>query len=99
MAKDAPTKKKDASNTGRHNARAGRYLGAEARGRYTKPIPRNQRRSPRWYGPAVLSVLLLGVLTIALNYANALPGGTSRWYLLAGVAILFSGFMAMLRYH
>ncbi|HYD09048.1 MAG TPA: cell division protein CrgA, partial [Acidimicrobiales bacterium] len=53
-----------------------------ASGRYTPPIPREQKVSPRWV-PVLMFVLLgLGVLVIVLNYLNLLPGDTSNTYLL-----------------
>jgi hypothetical protein len=77
----------------------GRYVSAEERGRYTRPVPNSVHSSPAWYGPFIVGVFLLGLATIILNYADALPGGTSGWYLLVGILIIFLGFAAMLRYH
>ena len=76
----------------------GKYLSAEERGRYTAPTPKSVHHSAPWYGPMILVLFLLGVLTLALNYLNALPGATSAWYLLVGLVFIFAGFVALLRY-
>jgi hypothetical protein len=46
----------------------------------------------------ILVLFALGLLTLALNYLNALPGAVSSWYLLAGVVFIMTGFIALLRY-
>lgn len=80
-------------------SRIGRYTAPEHSGKYTPPIPRTVRRSPRWFGPAVLVLLVLGVLVILLDYLTVLPGGTSAWYLVAGLLVIFTGFVMATRYH
>lgn len=80
----------------------GRAVAKEAtrqRSRYTPPIPRKQRKSPAWMGIMLLAFLILGVLTIMLNYLGALPGGASNWYLLTGLGLIFVGFGMATRYH
>jgi len=84
---------------GRRGSKVGRYTPAEESGRYTPPIPKSVRRSPRWYGVTLLVLLLLGVLTILLNYLNVLPGGTRVWYLVGGLGMIFVGFLMATRYH
>ena len=79
-------------------SRVGRYTPAEESGRYTPPIPKNVRRSARWYGITLLVLLLLGVLTILLNYLGVLPGGTKVWYLVSGLVMIFIGFLMATRY-
>jgi Cell division protein CrgA len=54
------------------------------------------KKSPRWYGPAVLGVMGAGVLVIVLNYMGLIPGtnGTfSSTYLLVGGALIALGFV------
>lgn len=80
-------------------SRIGRYTAPEESGRYTPPVPRTVRRSPAWYGPLVLLLLVAGVLLIILNYMTVLPGSVSAWYLVAGIASMFVGFVAATRYH
>ncbi len=95
--------RKGRSSEGRATAkgggsRVGRYTAPEESGRYTAPIPKDVRHSPRWFGPLVLVLLVLGVLTIMLNYFGVLPGGASAWYLLTGLIVIFAGFLLATRY-
>jgi hypothetical protein len=82
----------------RSGDRVGRYKSPEESGRYTPPVPRDVRRSPRWFGAALLLMLVLGVLTILLNYLSVLPGSVSVWYLVGGLGLIFGGFLAATRY-
>jgi hypothetical protein len=88
-----------ATAKGSPGAKIGRYTPAEESGRYTPPVPKGVRRSPRWYGPAILILLVLGLLLILLNYLTVLPGGVSVWYLVAGLVVIFAGFLMATRYH
>jgi len=56
------------------------------------------RRSPKWYGALVLLLLVAGVLCIILNYITVLPGSVSAWYLVAGLIVIFVGFIMATRY-
>lgn len=76
----------------------GRYTPPDQSGRYTAPVPRAVRRSPAWYGAAILVLLVLGVLTILLNYLGVLPYSVTSWYLVAGLVIILVGFMMATRY-
>ena len=76
----------------------GRYVSAEESGRVTQAIDHSHDASPRWFGPTILLLLILGVLMIVLNYLNALPGATSAWYLLAGL-ITILGAVVMASYY
>lgn len=76
----------------------GRYTAPEESGRYTPPVPRDVRRSPRWFGALVLALLIAGVLMILLNYLTVLPGSVSTWYLVGGLAVIFAGFVMATRY-
>jgi hypothetical protein len=76
----------------------GRYTSAEVSGRYTRPTPKNVRRSAKWFGPSILFLMIFGVLTILLNYLTVLPGAVSVWYLVAGLVIIFVAFMMATRY-
>jgi uncharacterized membrane protein len=76
----------------------GRYKSAEQTGRYTAPVPRSIRRSSPWLGVSVLVLLLGGLLMILLNYLSVLPGSTSTWYLVAGLVVIFTGFVLATRY-
>jgi hypothetical protein len=67
--------------------------------RYTAPIPKSVRTSPRWYGPLLLALLLVGLFMIVGNYVGILPGGTSNWYLVSGLSAIVVGAMMATRYH
>jgi Cell division protein CrgA len=79
-------------------SRVGRYTAPEHSGKYTPPIPKTVRKSPRWFGALVLVLLILGVLLILLNYLTVLPGSVSAWYLVAGLVVIFFGFVFATRY-
>lgn len=76
----------------------GRYVSAEARGRYTAPRPPGDEHSPRWYGWLLIDLLIFGLLVITLNYLQVLPGSVSPWYLVVGLASMFSAFFLATRY-
>jgi hypothetical protein len=70
----------------------GKYMSAEQTGRYTRPIPKDTRRSPKWFGYLVVGLLIFGALLLVGNYLSFLPGAVSSWYLAGGLAAIFGGF-------
>ena len=61
--------------------------------RYTPPVPRKVKVSPRWV-PIVMGLLLVaGSMLIILNYLDLLPGGASNAYLLVGLGLITAGFI------
>jgi Cell division protein CrgA len=69
-------------------------------GRYTPPIPREQKVSPKWVPALMFTLLILGMLTIVTNYLNLLPGkDPSNVYLLLGLAFITGGFITATKYH
>ena len=68
-------------------------------GRYTAPIPRTVKVSPRWVPVLILTFLLVGVIVIICNYLGVLPGGASNWYLLVGLGLIVAGFVTATGYH
>ena len=93
--------RKGKSAGGRATAsKVGRPSTPEESGRYTKPIPKSVRRSPQWYGALVLALLIVGVAIIVLNYLSHLPGVAhgSAWGLVAGLVLIFAGFLLATRY-
>ena len=70
-----------------------------ASGRYTPPIPKEQKVSPRWVPILMFALLGLGVLVIVLNYLDLLPGDTSNTYLLVGLGLITGGFVVATNYH
>ena len=67
-------------------------------GRYTPPVPKSQKVSPRWVPILMFALLLGGVLVIVLNYLNLL-GHASNGKLLIGLALITAGFVTATNYH
>ncbi|CAN5143746.1 hypothetical protein BH18ACT4_BH18ACT4_11550 [soil metagenome] len=76
-----------------------------ATGRYTPPIPREEKVSPRWVPILMFALLGLGMLLILLNYVGIVPGfgplpdDTSNVYLLIGLGLILAGIIAATQYH
>jgi hypothetical protein len=92
--------RKGKSSSGRTTSKVGRPSTAQESGRYTPPIPKSVRRSPAWYGILVLVLLIGGVAVIVTNYLSHLPFGDhgSPWGLVAGLVMIFAGFLMATRY-
>ncbi|MGH9103050.1 MAG: cell division protein CrgA [Acidimicrobiales bacterium] len=86
------------SNT-RQGARRPAGKATASSGRYTPPIPRSVRHSPRWVPVLLLSFFVLGLILIVVNYLGVLPGGASNWYLLGGLVLICAGFVTATQYH
>jgi hypothetical protein len=69
----------------------------EQTGRYTRPIPKDTRTSPPWFGFLVVGLMLLGAMLLVGNYLRFLPGAVSPWYLVAGLAAIIAGFLLATR--
>ena len=94
--------RKGRSASGRTStSKVGRYKSPEESGRYTAPIPKSVRHSPRWFGALVLILLIGGVVVITVNYLARLPFAAhgSPWGLVAGLVMIFAGFLMATRYH
>jgi hypothetical protein len=106
-AKQGPGKaqKKGRSTTGRVTASTkgattkGATGGSVQSSRYTPPIDRKQKVSPRWFGFLIIAMFLLGVLIVILNYADLLPGGVNNAWLIAAIGAIFIGLLLATRYH
>jgi hypothetical protein len=92
--------RKGKSTAGRTTSKVGRPSTAEESGRYTRPIPKSVRRSPPWYGALVLALLIVGVAVIVVNYLAHIPfvAHGSAWGLVAGLVMIFAGFLFATRY-
>ena len=92
--------RKGRSTAGRTTSKVGRPSTAEESGRYTRPIPKSVRRSPPWYGAVVLALLIVGVAVIVVNYLAHIPwvAHGSAWGLVAGLVLIFAGFLLATRY-
>jgi hypothetical protein len=70
-------------------------------GRYTPPIPREVKVSPKWVPVLMFVFLITGLLVIVLNYLGVLPtksGDASNWYLLLGLGLITAGFITATGY-
>jgi Cell division protein CrgA len=67
-------------------------------GRYTPPIPKAYKESPKWVPVLLLAFLALGMLTIVGNYLGLLPGGAKNGYLFVGLGLITCGFITATRY-
>ncbi len=67
-------------------------------GRYTPPIPKSQKSSPRWLAVLMLTLLIAGMLVVVCNYLGVLPGGASNGYLFLGLGLITAGFLVATRY-
>ena len=62
--------------------------------RYTPPSPKKAKSSHLWVPVTMFTCLVLGVVVIAGNYMELLPGGeVSNNFLLIGLVLLISGFV------
>ena len=86
-----------ATRKGRSSGRAAGRASTSS-GRYTPPIPRSVKVSPKWMGPLILVLLILGALMIVLNYFDQLPASPTNWYLLGGIALIAGGFVTATQY-
>jgi hypothetical protein len=103
-AKQGPGKaqKKGRSSGGRTTASSKSGPGASGSvqsARYTPPIDRSQKVSPRWFGILIIALFALGVLIVILNYAGLLPGGVNNAWLIAAIGSIFVGLLLATRYH
>jgi hypothetical protein len=80
-----------------HVRAEGSHPGASSR--YTPPVPLSEKVSPPWVAPTMFTLLGLGTATIILNYIDVLPGGTSNWYLFAGLGLILAGIITATRLH
>jgi hypothetical protein len=69
------------------------------RTRYTAPPPKKAPASPLWYGVAITTLLLVGLLIVVTNYIGLLPGEAENRYLIIGLVFISAGFMMATGYH
>jgi hypothetical protein len=67
-------------------------------GRYTPPIPKDQKVSPKWVPAVMFTCLIVGMLLIIVNYTGSL-WSTSNWYLIGGLGLITAGFITATQYH
>ena len=66
--------------------------------RYTPPTPKELKHSPPWLPVLMFALLAVGVLIIIFNYLELLPGATTNWYLLVGLAAILGGIVVATQY-
>jgi hypothetical protein len=91
-----PSAKSTARSSSKGSASAS---GSVQSNRYTPPIDRSQKVSPKWFGVLIIAMFALGVLIVILNYAGLLPGGVDNAWLIAAIAAIFVGLILATRYH
>ena len=67
-------------------------------GRYTPPIPKEEKVSPRWVPVLMFALLGLGMVIIIANYLEVLPGDAKNEYLFVGLALITAGFITATKY-
>ncbi|MEX2275064.1 MAG: cell division protein CrgA [Actinomycetota bacterium] len=68
--------------------------------RYQLEPDRKQPRkeSPRWYGPALMALMGIGVVTIVANYVFGIEGTARNLYLFIGLGLIALGFIGTTRW-
>jgi hypothetical protein len=84
--------------TGRVTPKRSDRSGATSSGRYTPPVPKQQRVSPTWVPVLMFTLLIAGVLVVIANYLSLLPGEASNMYLFLGLGFITAGFITATRY-
>ena len=93
----ANNKSKKGPQGGRHHPRDEKT--SVESGRYTAPIPKNAQSSPVWMAVVLIGLIVLGMITIVVNYiAHVLPASPSTWYLVGGVLAMAVGFLGLTNY-
>ncbi len=67
-------------------------------GRYTPPIPKEHKVSPRWVPVLMFTLLIVGMLVIIANYLEVLPGDAKNEYLFVGLGLITAGFITATKY-
>ncbi len=55
--------------------------------------------SAAWIPVLMFTLLGIGSVMIVLNYVALVPGGTSNWYLVAGLGLILAGIITATQYH
>ena len=95
-----PPHAKKASKSGKPGATPSGRVTPKPTARYTPPVPRSEKVSPRWVPIVMFTSLGLGMLVILANYVSLLPGDEpSNLYLLLGLVLITIGFITATKYH
>jgi hypothetical protein len=71
----------------------------KASSRYTPPVPKQEKVSPKIVPIMMFTFLGVGFLTILANYVGLLPGGAKNLYLVVGLVLITAGFITATQYH
>ena len=72
---------------------------AEPSSRYTPPVLRQQKVSPRWVPVLMFCLLGIGTVIILCYYLGFVPGGRNNWYLFIGLTSVLGGLFTATKYH
>jgi len=84
--------------TGRVTPKGGHQVTPTLSGRYTPPIPREVKVSPKWVPVLMFVLLIVGMLVIITNYLEVLPGDAKNTYLFLGLGMITAGFITATKY-
>jgi hypothetical protein len=70
--------------------------GVAASSRYTPPVPRSVRESPRWVPILMVALLVIGAIVILLRY---LLETNSNWPVFIGLGFVLSGLYTATKWH
>lgn len=62
-------------------------------------LPPEAKVSPTWVPILLFSLLAAGTVLIIVNYLGLIPGGTSNWWLLAGLGLILGGVITATQLH
>jgi hypothetical protein len=102
QSKKAPSKKAPSKpgKSGKPGSASSGRVTPKATNRYTPPIPKTEKVSPKWVPVVMFASLGLGMLVILANYVSLLPGdGPSNMYLLLGLVLITIGFVTATKFH
>ncbi|HEV2360309.1 MAG TPA: cell division protein CrgA [Acidimicrobiales bacterium] len=71
---------------------------AKQSGRYTPPIPKTVRHSPSWYPYVLITLFVIGLAVIVINYAGVF-WAASNIALVVGLALIVAGAFMATTYH
>ena len=83
----------------KRNGAAPTAAGISGSGRYTAPTPAEFKVSPWWVPALMITLLVLGVLVILLNYLSLLGGSANNIFLFVGLGLIVAGFITSTRWH
>ncbi len=101
MAKPVkPPHAKKATKSGKPGGTTSGRVTPKPTARYTPPVPKSEKVSPKWVPIVMFTSLGLGMLVILANYVSLLPGDEpSNMYLLLGLVFITTGFVTATKYH